>query len=663
MPQLDFDAATEAVRTDTSDPFAFNHTPTGTPRAIVLTAVHGTSSTDHIVGVTYGGVAMTRAKRNVDTSTEPGASEIWFLGAAIPTGLQSVSIDFSSGTTDDFHFVCLSYVANADTEVVDSDGVSENVANPSVTLQYAARRCASVAALYGGGADGGSFTPNANCTTVHDHDLGAFYSEVIRQTTPGTVDFAIGGTSGSDDVAYAAIAFSEIASPRQASRAAPEDIGQFSRTFSEAEGGWIRSAGAAVPVVPAVAARALPSPFFFDHRYIFDQVGFQHSAILEVPAASPQAPRVEFPTDLAFYAHPPSEAQGGWQKSVKLPDAIRSAREFPVDLSLYRPVPTRDEIGFERRPVGPNEPAIAQRSLPDPWWFQKPTTEAEIGWTRSVAADPLIPRQASRAAPDDLSLFQHRPIEDQFTWTRGSKQADPRQASRVAPDDLSEYLPRPVEAQLSWQRSPLAPNVDPRQASRIAPDDVAQFAQLPAEAQYSWARSSIVLVPSPRQGSRVAPEDVRLFANLPLEAQYLWIRSGFLFDARQASRVAPEDLAPFAQPTISDQFSQTRAPAPASITWTTYGFPFLYTRSEWDTLSKFHLECYMRAITTSFEARLFNMTDGTAVPSSQIQATLTSLRRIRSGPFPLIDGKEYAVQFGIQPGRSGAFKMGRVVTT
>ena len=204
-----FDTATEAVRTDTSDPFTFNHTPVGTPRAVIVTAVHGTSSTDHIVGITYGGVAMTRKQRNTDTATEPGASEIWFLGAAIPTGTQTISVDLATATTDDFHFVCITLTAALNCVVVAQNGINDNVADPSVTLLYNARTCIAIAALYGGGAAPTAFTPNANCTTVHDHDLGAFYSEVIRQTTPGSVDFAIGGTSANDDVAYSAIAVSE----------------------------------------------------------------------------------------------------------------------------------------------------------------------------------------------------------------------------------------------------------------------------------------------------------------------------------------------------------------------------------------------------------------------------------------------------------------------
>jgi hypothetical protein len=212
-----FDASTESVRTATTDPYTFSHTgraqASGGVQGFILTAVHGTSSTDHIVSVTYGGVSASRIVTHIDTTTEPGRSDIWFVGAGLTGGAQTVSVDLASATTDDIEFVAITLTAAADTESIDFDGIDNNTANPSVTLQYAGRTAISVAALYGGGADGTAFTPNANCQTIDDEDLGAFYAEVFRQSAPGTADFAIGGTSSTDDVAYSAAAFSEVLAP------------------------------------------------------------------------------------------------------------------------------------------------------------------------------------------------------------------------------------------------------------------------------------------------------------------------------------------------------------------------------------------------------------------------------------------------------------------
>jgi len=201
---------TESIRTDTSDPYTFAYTPTGTPRAIILGIVHGVSSTDHVVTVTYGGVSMTEVIRATDTATEPGAAEIWFLGSAIPTGTQTISVDLASATTDDIHFVVASMTAAADTEVIDSDGIAENAANPTVTLQKAGRTAGCWAIMYGGGAAPGG-TLATGCTLDHTHDLTAFYSQACYETTIGTGDFTIGwSTLGTDDLAFVAVAVSEV---------------------------------------------------------------------------------------------------------------------------------------------------------------------------------------------------------------------------------------------------------------------------------------------------------------------------------------------------------------------------------------------------------------------------------------------------------------------
>lgn len=203
------DNAVESVRTGTGSPHTWSHAGAASGvKGVVVAAVHGTSSTDHVTAVSYGGVALSRKQRNVDTATEPGAAELWFLGAGVPQGTQTVSVTCGA-TTDDFHFVSITLLGARDLRVIDTDGIGNNVANPSVTLQYAGYSSMAFAALYGGGADPTAFTQNANCTSVHDHDLGAFYSEIIRQTTAGTADFAIGGTASSDDVAYAAIAVTD----------------------------------------------------------------------------------------------------------------------------------------------------------------------------------------------------------------------------------------------------------------------------------------------------------------------------------------------------------------------------------------------------------------------------------------------------------------------
>jgi len=199
---------TESVRTATTDPYTFNYTPTSTPRGIVVCAIHSDSSTDHIVSMTYGGVAMARAITAADTATEAGRADIWWLGTGVPAGTQTVSVDLSSATTDDIQFVVFGLTTAAvDVALVDTDLVQENTSNPSRTMNYGGRTCVTISAFYFGGS--AAPTPNANMTNLHTHDFTAQFGSVDMQTTPGSTDFVCSYTAN-DDTALAIASFSEV---------------------------------------------------------------------------------------------------------------------------------------------------------------------------------------------------------------------------------------------------------------------------------------------------------------------------------------------------------------------------------------------------------------------------------------------------------------------
>jgi hypothetical protein len=192
------------------DPQDFTHTPVGTPRGVlVLISNQTATSTDVVVGVTYGGVAMTRIRSNVDTTTEPGRVYIYFLGSSIPTGAQTVSIDKTSAVV--CWATCVTLTAAADTEVIDHDGIDNNVADPQVTLQYGGREALAVCVLMSGTATNPVGTLLSGMSRVADGDAGAYVHTVDRQTTAGTTDFTIGYTLTSDDVAFSAVAVAEVA--------------------------------------------------------------------------------------------------------------------------------------------------------------------------------------------------------------------------------------------------------------------------------------------------------------------------------------------------------------------------------------------------------------------------------------------------------------------
>lgn len=208
-----FDAAVESVRTGTTDPHTWTHTPVGTPRAIVVAVVKGIAAASVVSSVTYGGVAMTLVSEGADAATEPGRAQLFFLGSGIPTGAQTVSVDLTSATTDDIEFVSLSYTAAADCAVESVSSIDGDVANPSVFLPANGKSCIAVCALYSGGANVPVGTLLTGMSRVHDHDLGAFVATVDRQTSPSSSDFTIGYTLATDDVALAALNFAEVPAP------------------------------------------------------------------------------------------------------------------------------------------------------------------------------------------------------------------------------------------------------------------------------------------------------------------------------------------------------------------------------------------------------------------------------------------------------------------
>jgi len=203
-----FDASTTATRTDTSDPFTFNHTPVGTPKGVVVAVMNYDTATDQVVGVTYGGVSMTEIAQAADTAGEPSNTQMWFLGASIPTGTQTVSVDMVGANGDDMFMVCATVTASTDTEVIDFDSISEDASNPQAVMTAGGRTAIAFAAL-ASGADSAP-TPLTGVTNLHSNDSGAERQHFAQQTTPATGNFTIGWTLGTDDVSFVALSVSEI---------------------------------------------------------------------------------------------------------------------------------------------------------------------------------------------------------------------------------------------------------------------------------------------------------------------------------------------------------------------------------------------------------------------------------------------------------------------
>jgi len=210
------DLGDEAVtRTDTSDPYNMAVTVPANCRGIIVGLSHGTSSTDHVVSVVFDGVTFTRVIRATDTVTEPGDAILYFgakIGGTFTSGAGTIVIQLATGTTDDIH-INVWYRGSdtsADLEVIDSEGISENAANPTVTLTKGGRSGSCVCQMYGGGAAPGGTLATGN-TLDGNVDHTAFYSQACHETTIDTADHTIGwSTLSTDDLAFVACCVAEV---------------------------------------------------------------------------------------------------------------------------------------------------------------------------------------------------------------------------------------------------------------------------------------------------------------------------------------------------------------------------------------------------------------------------------------------------------------------
>lgn len=188
-------------------------TPVGTPRAIISIVVATGETGDVISGITYGGVAMERVGYAVNASGETGACWVYFLGAGIPTGAQSIVPTVSSGTTAkairNYSFTAAKDCRLAGTKV--GTVVSTSQANPSVTITGISGASEGFAGLFTGLDAPASVTAGSGFTKNGSIDQGTTSACMEYQTTPNASgNNVIAFTSAADDVAMVAGAFEEF---------------------------------------------------------------------------------------------------------------------------------------------------------------------------------------------------------------------------------------------------------------------------------------------------------------------------------------------------------------------------------------------------------------------------------------------------------------------
>lgn len=203
-----FDAESTVAAADTN--LSWTHTPVGTVRGVIVFFT-GDGSNDQCDDVTYGGVAMTEVpgSPNVKGTGDTSNDSCYFLGSGIPQGAQTVSIT-TTGTADR-KAGCISLTADADTEIVDSDGTinSDSSANPSVTLSLGGRACFCAIGFTSGQAAVSGIAPLSGWSSVYEHAFAADTCGLYKYGTVATVDVTAGWTQTADDAVAIAAAVGE----------------------------------------------------------------------------------------------------------------------------------------------------------------------------------------------------------------------------------------------------------------------------------------------------------------------------------------------------------------------------------------------------------------------------------------------------------------------
>lgn len=206
------DAVLEFAVWTTTSPATLAFTPVGTPKGVVVGIVSTASTNDVITGVTYGGVAMTRIGTIASTSTEPGRAYLYFLGAGIPTGAQTVSITHT-GTAAEKWACVQTQTAATDSEIGASGTLNTQSVDPQIALNTGAVSSLRQSIIYNGTNAVANLTPVAGMETTiaaTSHDFGSFITRFGEQTTAATGSYSIGYTGSGVDQAMVAVAVQEV---------------------------------------------------------------------------------------------------------------------------------------------------------------------------------------------------------------------------------------------------------------------------------------------------------------------------------------------------------------------------------------------------------------------------------------------------------------------
>lgn len=221
-----YDAVSSLGSSSTSGgSFNWNHTPSGTPKGVVVFTFTNANA-DDATAVTYGGVSMTTEAgwRAADTAGEPGDCKVWFLGSGVPTGTQNIVVTRNT-SGNAMTGIAVTVTSSQDSAIHSAGVVLAQGDQALAEKQPTDGNSGTGNSLYVAGAFSGCndfqtfFTsafvpdvlyPGGSSTYRAGFDFGTTVCMVVTRTSVGTGALDVGFFASSDDAAAVHFAIKDV---------------------------------------------------------------------------------------------------------------------------------------------------------------------------------------------------------------------------------------------------------------------------------------------------------------------------------------------------------------------------------------------------------------------------------------------------------------------
>ncbi|KKM78934.1 hypothetical protein LCGC14_1355030 [marine sediment metagenome] len=208
-----YDAASNSSQSTGN--LTWDHTPSGTPKGVLVFVLAADNGLDEVTGVTYGGVPLVEVALSplLKTTTVPLAAHAYFLGSSVPTGVQEVVVTVSNADSDR-QALCYTVTSSQDSEVQNTaTWLEEATTDPTATLALSGEECWVALTALSDSNSVGAISPLSGWTS--NLEVSGFFSRTgywYRYNTVGTSDVTIGydGTELTDSIGIG-VAIKEVA--------------------------------------------------------------------------------------------------------------------------------------------------------------------------------------------------------------------------------------------------------------------------------------------------------------------------------------------------------------------------------------------------------------------------------------------------------------------